>query len=323
MSLYPLKFHPIYVEKIWGGSSLATLLQRDMPSAAVGESWELSGVAERQSVVCNGALAGQGLQQVVVAYREQLVGRGTWEKFGSKFPLLIKLIDACDDLSIQVHPGDALAQERHQSLGKTEMWYVLHAEPGATLIVGFTEALTPARYRQLVEQGRLPDVLKRHEVKAGDAFFIPAGLVHAVGRGVVLAEVQQASDITYRIYDYDRKDSSGRPRELHVEQALAAIDFAASGGKVAYREKLNEPIPLASCPYFTANLLKLTGCVRRSYRSLDSFVIYLCTKGAGHVVHSDGEKASLRCGETLLIPASLTGISLVPDGGMELLEVRA
>ena len=225
-TLYPLKFKTIYKDKIWGGHKINTYLHKnfgDLPNC--GETWEISGVKSDVSVVEGGELAGQSLADLLEQYKDQLVGKKVYDHFGNIFPLLVKFIDANEDLSIQVHPDDKLGKERHNSFGKTEMWYVIEADPGSTLIAGFNKELTQQEYLDTFNSGHLTDVLNKEDVKAGDVFFLPAGRVHTIGKGLLIAEIQQTSDITYRIYDFDRVDDKGNKRELHVEEALAAIDY--------------------------------------------------------------------------------------------------
>lgn len=321
--LYPLKFEPQHIEKIWGGNSLSTKLNRVMPSCKIGESWELSGIPSSQSVVNNGSLAGDTLLEVIRKFGEHILGTKVLRKYGVNFPLLIKFIDAQDDLSVQVHPNDEQAKILQEPYGKTEMWYVLDAEPGATLISGFNRKLSVNEYQELVVKDKLLLALQHHEVKKGDVFFIPAGLVHAIGKGILLAEIQQSSDITYRIYDYNRIDVNGTPRELHTELALPVINFDIESDKVKYDvSQINQPIPLVSCEYFTTNLLRLTKKTNRDYRTFDSFIIYICTHGSGDIVYGEGMKIGISMGKTLLIPASIKDIYIEPNSNVELLEVH-
>ena len=323
--LYPLKFEPQYLDKIWGGNNLKTLLGKDFGNLPnCGESWELSGVQDHISVVSNGFLAGNNLEELIEVYLGDLVGDKVYEKFGVEFPLLIKFIDANDDLSIQVHPNDELSKRRHQAFGKTEMWYVLLAEPGAKLNLGFKETLTQEQYLEKLESGELLDILNFEEVKEGDVFFMPAGRVHAIGKGIVLAEIQQTSDVTYRIYDYDRKDANGNGRELHTELALEAIDFTVPESyKTDYTAEKNEPVELVKCDYFTTSLLKFDQQLERDFHELDSFVIYICLDGTFDIEYADGT-VNVAKGETVLVPAVLEQFFLVPkSSNVKLLEVHA
>ena len=319
--LYPLKFAPILKDKIWGGTKLKTLFGKPATSDHLGESWELSGYEGDESVVTNGFLAGNNLAELLEVYMGDLVGDKVFERYGLTFPLPFKLIDANDNLSIQVHPNDEMARTRHNSLGKTEMWYVVDADPGAELIIGFAHDSSKEEYSEAVERGEVERLLQRVPVQRGDVFFIPAGLVHAIGRGVVVAEIQESSDITYRIYDYKRKDANGHERELHVAQALDVINFAASRQpKTPYEPKLNEPVTLVSCDYFTTNTLHFDREVVRDYAPLDSFVAYMCLDGAFTIV-CDGSETPVQRGETVLVPAAINEVKLVPSQPSTLLEV--
>lgn len=319
--LYPLKFTPILKDKIWGGTKLKSLFDKAATSDCLGESWELSGYAGDESVVTNGFLAGNNLTELIETYMGDLVGDKVFAKYGHTFPLLFKLIDANDFLSIQVHPNDEVAGKRHNSFGKTEMWYVVDAEPGAELIIGFTNDSSKEEYSAAVESGEVENILQKVPVKAGDVFFIPAGLVHAIGKGVVVAEIQQSSDITYRIYDYKRTDANGKERELHVAQALDVIDFRASREpKTAYEATLNQVVPLVTSDYFTTNVLRFDAEVVRDYAAIDSFVAYMCVSGAFDIV-ADGEKTPVKAGETILIPAAINEVKLVPSVESTIMEV--
>jgi len=321
--LYPLKFTPIYKDKIWGGNKIKTVLNKDygnLPNC--GESWEISGVEGDESVVSNGFLAENTLNELVEVYMDDLVGLKVYKRFGNEFPLLIKFIDAMDDLSIQVHPDDKLSKERHNAYGKTEMWYVLQADPGASLISGFAKEVSKQEYLESVSNNTLTELLNADEVKAGDVFFIPAGRVHAIGKGIVVAEIQQTSDVTYRIFDFNRKDSAGNPRELHTELAVDAIDFKTEESyKTAYELKMNLPVKLVDCPYFTTNILEFNAIQNIDIESLDSFVIYICIEGGFNIVTEGIETVSVAKGESVLIPASLGYFQLVPEATSKVLEV--
>src|ERR1700742_839597 len=291
ISLYPLKFKTIYKDKIWGGQKIKTYLQKDFGNLPnCGETWEISGVKSDVSVVADGDLQDRSLADLLEEYKDQLVGKKVYDHFGNIFPLLVKFIDANEDLSIQVHPDDKLAKERHNSFGKTEMWYVVEADPGATLIAGFNKELTEQEYLDKFNSGHLTDILNKENVKAGDVFFLPAGRVHTIGKGLLIAEIQQTSDITYRIYDFDRVDDKGNKRELHVEEALAAIDYKHYPEyKTQYQSHQNKTVKLVSCPYFTTNLLDATKDAEKDYSNLDSFVIYVCLEGELVVKYNGGE----------------------------------
>ena len=319
--LYPLKFTPILKDKIWGGTKLKDLYGKSADTDKLGESWELSGYEGDDSAVVNGLLAGNSLTELIEIYMGELVGDAIYDEYGLSFPLLFKLIDANENLSIQVHPGDEVAAERHNSFGKTEMWYVLNVEEGGELVVGFTKTCTRDEYLDALEEDKVEDLLQKVPVKQGDVFFIPAGLVHAIGKGVMVAEIQQSSDITYRIYDYKRKDDNGNERELHTEEALDVINFEATKNpKVVYNAKLNEITPLVKCEYFTTNTLRFDAPLTRNYGTLDTFVTYMCVEGS-FVIEYGGERTVMGKGETVLIPACIDELGLIPDGEVTLLEI--
>ena len=323
-NLYPLKFKPILKSIIWGGSDISKFKNIEPIQEGIGESWEISGVPGDISIIENGALAGISLKTILSEKREKLVGSEVYHKFGNKFPLLIKFIDAQDDLSIQVHPDDKLAGERHNSFGKTEMWYVVKAAPEAFLYTGFEKQITPEEYEKSIEDNSFTDSLKKHMVKEGDVFFLPAGRVHAIGAGCFIAEIQQTSNITYRIYDYNRKDAQGNSRELHTELAKDAIDFKLYDTyKTEYRKELNKPVELVTCPYFTTNLLELNEFTKRDYSQKDSFVIYMCLEGSLNLVDNKGNTLLIERGESLLIPAETNYVEISPNNYCKLLEVFA
>lgn len=320
--LYPLKFKPILKERIWGGNKLSTELGKNGKCQRCGESWELSAVQGDVSIVANGFLKNNSLEEIIEVYMGDLVGDKIYEQFGNEFPLLIKFIDANDDLSIQVHPNDDLALERHNSYGKTEMWYVMDSKPGAKLISGFTKAIRPQEYLEYLKSNKIEEILNKIAVQSGDCFFIPAGRVHAIGAGILLAEIQQTSDVTYRIYDYNRTDASGKQRELHTDLATGAINFEyIKDAKTSYQLEKNNPVTLVQCPYFTTNRIDLDSSLERDYWSLDSFVIYICCKGKFNITYHESEKIEVLKGETVLLPASLGEIKLEPLEKTELLEV--
>ena len=323
-NLYPLKFKPILKSIIWGGSDISKFKNIEPIQEGIGESWEISGVPGDISIIENGALAGISLKTILSEKREKLVGSEVYHKFGNKFPLLIKFIDAQDDLSIQVHPDDKLAGERHNSFGKTEMWYVVKAAPEAFLYTGFEKQITPEEYEKSIEDNSFTDSLKKHMVKEGDVFFLPAGRVHAIGAGCFIAEIQQTSNITYRIYDYNRKDAQGNSRELHTELAKDAIDFKLYDTyKTEYRKELNKPVELVTCHYFTTNLLELNEFTKRDYSQKDSFVIYMCLEGSLNLVDNKGNTLHIERGESLLIPAETNSVEISPNNYCKLLEVFA
>jgi mannose-6-phosphate isomerase len=311
--LYPLKFKPIYLEKMWGGNRLNKLLGKDfgkLPNC--GESWELSAVEGNVSEVSNGFLAGNNLTELVEIYMSDLVGDKVFKKFGIEFPLLFKYIDAHDDLSVQVHPNDEMSKKRHNAYGKTEMWYVIHAEDGALINSGFNRPVSREQYLEYLENGKLHEILQYDEAKPGDVFFIPAGRVHAIGKGVVLAEIQETSDVTYRIFDYNRKDDQGNLRELHNDLALDAIDFSyLDEYKTKYTFEENKSSELVSCEYFTTNLLQFSEKLEKEYSRLDSFIVYMNLDGQFTIEFENGE-ITIEKGETVLVPASLENYRLIP-----------
>ena len=323
MSLYPLKFKPILKDKIWGGSKLKTVLNKDFsPLPNAGESWEISGVEGDISVVSNGNLAGNNLEELIEVYMGDLVGDKVYDQFGMEFPLLIKFIDANDVLSIQVHPDDELSKERHNAFGKTEMWYVIEADKGSELIVGFNQEVDKTKYVAKLEEGKLEEILNNEPVKKGSCFFIPAGRVHAIGKGILLAEIQQTSDVTYRMYDWNRTDDQGNPRELHTELAVDAIDYSYEKKyRTDYETEINETKELVRCPYFTTNTLEFDKQIEKDYSQLDSFVIYMCLDGDFTIESEDGITTKVTKGETVLIPAALESVILFPKGKTEVLEV--
>ncbi|HWS00668.1 MAG TPA: type I phosphomannose isomerase catalytic subunit [Prolixibacteraceae bacterium] len=322
-NLYPLKFRPIYKERIWGGDKLPELLNKNYAIAHCGESWELSGVQQDISVVSDGFLKGNNLEELIEVYMGELVGEKIYDQFGTEFPLLIKYIDANDRLSIQVHPDDELSKERHGAYGKTEMWYVVQADEGAELISGFNRDIDRDSYLIALQNDKLENLLQFDPVKKGDVFFIPAGRVHAIGKGIVVAEIQQTSDVTYRIFDFNRVDDKGQPRELHTELALDAINFKHhKTAKSTYQPKLNDAVELVKCDYFTTKLLQLTAELERDFSKIDSFVIYLCLEGS-YTLQWESESVRVQKGETLLVPAAIEHFFLKPNDNQEtkLLEV--
>lgn len=319
--LYPLKFKTIFKDKIWGGQKINSYLGKDFsPLPNCGETWEISGVKSDVSVVENGDLAGKNLAELVENFKGQLVGQAVYERFGNEFPLLVKFIDANDDLSIQVHPDDTLAKERHNSFGKTEMWYVIQADDKATLISGFNQDVNEEIYVEKLNSGNINDILNKEEVSAGDIFFLPAGRVHTIGKGLLIAEIQQTSDITYRIFDFDRVDDKGNKRELHTEEALAAIDYKSYPEyKSVYEKTKNQAVEAVTCQYFTTNVLDYTQATTRDYSSIDSFVIHVCVEGA-YTLNYDGGQISVKAGESILIPATTSTVNLETENGFKILE---
>ncbi len=323
-TLYPLKFSPIPREMIWGGNKLHKMFNKDFPGEArIGESWEISGYNGKLSVVANGHLKGNSIEELIGVYMGDLIGERVFDSYGIEFPLLIKLIDSNENLSVQVHPDDELAARRHNERGKTEMWYVLHAEPGAELISGFNREVTRGLFLEKLESGELAEILNFEKVEPGDVFFMPAGRVHAICKGIVLAEIQQTSDLTYRIYDWDRVDDRGRPRDLHIDLALDAIDYSWHRDyKTVVPAVQDSPVLLADCPWFTTLRLTFSRRLVRDYSLLDSFVIHICTKGEYYLYfNNEKDKARISAGETVLIPAVLDEVVLGCNGDAEILEV--
>ena len=319
--LYPLTFAPLLKEVIWGGSDIRPFKGLEPDDKKIGESWEISHVDDNFSIVAEGALAGKNLDELIDLYGERLVGKSVQERFGHRFPLLIKFIDARDYLSIQVHPDDELGMKRHNSFGKTEMWYVINAAPKAKLYSGFAVQSSPEDYVRRIEEGTIVDALAEYEVRPGDVFFLPAGRVHAIGAGCFIAEIQQTSNITYRIYDYDRTDAAGNKRELHTELAKDAIDYRLEKDyRTAYTPVADQPVHLVECQYFETNLLDLTQPISRDWSQLDSFVIYICMEGKVTLRDAQGNEVSLHQGQSVLVPAEDPSLTLTPEGSVKLLE---
>ncbi len=321
--LYPLKFEPIIKDPIWGGQKLKNILNKKKATVKSGESWEISGVDGNISEIKNGFLEGNNLQEIIEVYMGDLVGQKVFEKFGSEFPLLIKFIDACDDLSIQVHPNDETAFERHNSFGKTEMWYVMQADNGAELIAGFNQKVDKETYIKHLKDKSLTSILNKEEVQPGATFFMPAGRIHAIGKGILLAEIQQTSNITYRVYDYNRTDAEGNERELHTELAVDVIDYNYYDNyKTEYTPQKDKPVNLIDCPYFTTNLLEPAHSLERDMNGLDSFVIYMGIEGDAEIVYYDNESEIIKKGETILVPAEISQYFINPKTeNTKLLEI--
>lgn len=320
MKIHPLKFNPILKERLWGGTKLKDVLGKPIENDITGESWELSAVEGDVSVVANGDLQGTSLQKLINEYPEELLGKSVFERFGKEFPILIKFIDAKQDLSIQLHPNDELAKKRHNSFGKTEMWYIMDADKGAELIVGFNKDVSKEEYAKSIEDDTLLELLNYETVKEGDTFFINTGKIHAIGAGVLLAEIQQTSDITYRVFDFNRKDKDGNLRELHTELALDAVDYEKKDDfKVKYSVEKDTVNQMVACPYFNTNFLELTEDLELDVATRDSFTIYMCVGGSA-TVENDFGSAKINKGETVLIPANSNFIKLIASGA-KLLEV--
>lgn len=316
----PLKFEPILKTIVWGGEKIAPYKGIETEQNHIGESWELSGVAGNESVVSEGPLKGKTIAELTKEYKGKLVGEHVYANTGDEFPLLIKFIDALSDLSIQVHPNDELAAKRHNgSKGKTEMWYVVAADEGAHLLAGLTKKITPEEYAAKVADGTITDVLARYDVHPGDVFFLPAGRIHAICGGCFIAEIQQTSNITYRIYDYGRLGLDGKPREVHTELAKDAIDYTVYPDyRTPYTPAKDEEVEVVSCPYFTTSILDLTLPYAKDLSDIDSFMVVMCLSGEGSL-EVDGQEISVHQGETVLIPADADDICFVPDDKMKVL----
>ena len=323
-TLYPIKFEPIYKDYIWGGTKLSDKLNKKTPSNIVkcAESWEISSIEDNISVVSNGFLAGNNLQEVIEVYMGDILGDKIFEKFGDEFPLLIKLIDATDTLSIQVHPDNKTAKERHHAFGKTEMWYIMDSEPNSQIITGFKGKISKDIYQKHLKDNTLKDILNVEQAKKDEIYFLPAGRIHAIGKGIMLAEIQQTSDITYRIHDWNRVDKDGKPRELHPELALDVIDFNQYDSyKITKPLRNNETAELVGSDFFIVNRLQFNKSIEKDYHLLDSFVIYLCVEGAFTIIYGEGKTETLSKGETVLIPADLKELTLEPIKSAMILEI--
>ena len=329
--MYPIKFKTLLKTMVWGGEKIAPYKGIAADEKNIGESWEISGVEGHLSVAENGDFAGKTIKELIREYKGKLVGNRVYEEYGDKFPLLIKFIDARSDLSIQVHPDDAMAERKYGkgAKGKTEMWYVIDAEPGAFLLSGLKKEISQEEYVSLVEKNAITDVLAKHEIRPGDVFFLPAGRIHAIGAGAFIAEIQQTSDITYRIYDYGRLGLDGKPRELHTELAKEAIDYRVYPEyKTAYSAKKNEENEVVSCPFFTTSVLDLDKPFEKDLSDMDSFLVAICVGGNGKIVDCESStcgcseekvEVSFKQGETVLIPASSKRAVFIPDSPMKVI----
>ncbi|MBQ9672362.1 MAG: class I mannose-6-phosphate isomerase [Prevotella sp.] len=313
-----LKFKPLLKQTLWGGDKIIAFKHLQEKLENVGESWEISGVKDNETVVDGGAYDGRKLNDLVAELKEQLVGHENYELFGNEFPLLIKFIDACQDLSIQVHPTDEIAHRQGKPRGKTEMWYALESDKGAQLYNGLKKQITPEEYKQMVANDTITDALARYTVSEGDVFFIPAGRIHAIGAGCFVAEIQQTSDVTYRIYDFKRRDKNGNYRELHTELAAESIDYTVLDNyRTEYQLEKDDPKDVVSCPYFSTAVYDLTIPMTIDYEGLDSFVILIGLKGSGTLT-ANGQTVSLNAGETVLIPAAINEVKV--NGTVKFLE---
>ena len=321
--LYPLKFKPIFHERIWGGSKVKSIFNKDFGNILnCGESWEISAVEDSVSEVANGFLAGNNLNELVEIYMGDLVGDKVYQKYGNEFPLLLKFIDAAHDLSVQVHPNDNIAKKRHKAYGKSEMWYIISTEDGSLINPGFNQPVTKEKFLDFFSRGKLMDLLKFDKVRPGDVYFVPAGRVHSIGKGVLLAEIQQTSDVTYRICDFDRRDAKGNKRELHIEWAVDAINYDFKEDyKTHFTVEKNNSTELVCCNHFTTNILEFNKELNKDYNQIDSFIIYMNLEGDFWVNYEKGSEL-VKKGETILIPASLETFRLIPvSGEVKTLEV--
>ena len=324
-TLYPLKFIPVYKNKIWGGNRFRTKLRKlDAPETLCGESWEISGVEDNCSVVSNGFLKGNTLPELVTLFMDDLVGETVFAKQQTEFPLLFKFLDLIDLLSIQVHPGDEIAIQRHDSLGKTEMWYIVDAEPGSQLTIGFNKTIDKDTFIEYVVANKLPELLNQQTAQSDEVYFIPAGRIHSSGKGLLIAEIQQSSDVTYRIFDWNRVEPDGTPRELHVSQSLDVLDYKSQKEyKTKFTRKMNESIELESCEYFTVNLLEIDKTIIKDYSNIDSFIAYMCLDGDFVIKTENNEDVQVSKGESVLVPACIKDVKLQPSTTtIKILEVH-
>ncbi|MFN3969314.1 type I phosphomannose isomerase catalytic subunit [Flavobacterium sp.] len=317
MTFYPLQFEPILKERIWGGTKLKSYLNKPITSEITGESWEISTVENDVSIVANGEFKGKSLNELIAEFPAEILGTKVYQAFGKQFPLLFKYLDAREDLSIQLHPNDELAQKRHNSFGKTEMWYVMQADADARLIVGFKEKSTPEEFIKHLENKTLLDILDSKKVKPGDVFMLNTGTIHALGAGILIAEIQQTSDITYRVYDFDRVDANGNTRDLHIDLALEALNYNKVEAQHFYEKKENVSNEVINCQYFTTHFIPLNGNFKVN-KNNDSFTVYMCVEGRFELVYN-GKTHAYQKGDTVLIPASLTDFQL--SGQASILEI--
>ena len=317
--MQPIKFNPLLVQTLWGGEKIIPFKHLNSDLTQVGESWEISGVKGNETVVSEGEFKGKKLNELVDELKGKLVGEANYKRFGNDFPLLIKFIDARQELSIQVHPTDELAQKRGKLRGKTEMWYIMDSDENAKLRAGMKEKITPEQYKQMVENDTITEAIAEYKVKEGDCFFLPARRIHSIGTGCFLAEIQQTSDVTYRIYDFKRKDKDGNYRELHTEEAAECIDYNVEPNyRTEYTPVKNEGVALVECPYFTTAVYDLNEPMTLDYSELDSFVILIGLKGSGEITDNEGNTTTLCEGETILIPATTSEVKVT--GNIKFLE---
>lgn len=317
--MQPLTFRPILKSTLWGGNKIISFKQLNSSQEQVGESWELSGVDGSESIVAEGPYERLTISEVIRHEKERLVGKENYQRFGDEFPLLIKFIDARQDLSIQVHPTDEIAKKQGRKRGKTEMWYIMESDQNAHLRSGLSKKITPEQYKTMVENDTICDVLTNYDVKEGDCFFLPAGRIHSIGAGCFLAEIQQTSDVTYRIYDFGRRDNNGNLRQLHTKEAAEAIDYTVVNDyRTHYDKRKNEGVQLVECPYFSTAVYDLDEPMTLDYSELDSFVVLIGLKGEAEMTDNEGNNFTLKAGQTILIPATTKKINIV--GNIKMLE---
>lgn len=315
----PLKFNALLKQTIWGGDKIIPFKHLDEKLDKVGESWEVSGVKDNETIVSEGEYKGQSLNSVVKDLKGDFVGVENYKRFGDEFPLLIKFIDARQQLSIQVHPTDEIAHKQGKERGKTEMWYIMDSDKDAKLRSGLKQEITPEQYKEMVENDTITDAIAEYSVKEGDCFFLPAGRIHSIGAGCFLAEIQQTSDVTYRIYDFKRKDKNGNERQLHTKEAAECINYhVESNYRTEYTPLQNQGVSLVHCPYFNTAVYDLTEPMTIDYSELDSFVILIGIKGEGKIVDNEGNETSLKAGETMIVPATTKSIKV--NGTIKFLE---
>lgn len=314
-----LKFEPLLKQTIWGGDKIIPFKHLEKSLDQVGESWEVSGVKDNETVVANGEYKGWKLNDVLAEQKELLVGKENYARYGNLFPLLIKFIDARQQLSIQVHPNDEQAQQKGLPRGKTEMWYVMKSDPTASLRSGLKHQITPAEYKQMVEDDTITDALAEYPVKDGDVFFLPAGRIHSIGAGCFLAEIQETSDVTYRIYDFKRKDKDGNYRQLHTKEAAECINYTVlSNYRQEYKPVKNQGVSIVRCPYFYTAVYDLDEPMTLDYSELDSFVILIGLKGQATITDNEGNTITLQGGESIVVPASTQTLKV--EGTLKFLE---
>ena len=317
--MQPLKFKPLLKQTLWGRNKVIPFKNLDSDFQQVGESWEISGVKNNETIVSDGKYAGKKLNEIVAALKEELVGTDNYKRFGNEFPLLIKFIDARQQLSIQVHPTDEIAHQQGKERGKTEMWYVMKSDATATLMAGLKKKITPEEYKDMVAHDTITDAIAEYNVKDGDCFFIPAGRIHAIGAGCFLAEIQQTSDVTYRIYDFKRKDKEGNYRQLHTKEAAECINYNVEEDyRTHYTPCQDEGVSLVNCPFFNTAVYDLTEPMSIDYSELDSFVILIGLCGNGKIKDNEGNEISFQAGESILIPATTKEIKV--EGTIKFLE---